>query len=278
MFLAVGAAWGVERPVDRQFWQDVAASNAVTWSAILSLDVEYQATVRAVENGRVLFERTSTGHRWIRLPDRQRLVLRDLDGRGRLVDRLIRDGRQYRLEHPVTLDLTTQPLRLCDDRPVHATILAPPPELMDELIPQNLERLYFLQAAPRMTLAELLAGRESQWATVSSSDEGELATVRVDLRPRDDATGAESFVVLTVDLGKGCLIQKAEMVEAAAAHSTVDGSPVPIRTIWEVHAWAQPDAGVWYPTEVTFGNYGRGGVTNFPVPHAGALSARCRWN
>lgn len=256
LFFAARASCGEDRRVDLQFWRDVAESNAASWSSIFSVDIEYQTSVRAVENGRVLFERAASGHRWIKQADRQRLLLRDLDGRGRMVDRLIRGDRQYRLEYPLSLDLSEQPLRLCDDRPVNAAILPAPPGLIDELVPQNLERLYFIHTAPPMTLRELLAGRVPQMATSDSEVQNERLTFRIDLSDGEDADGG-SFVVLTVDAGKGFLIQKAEIVEAAAAHSAVDGAPIPIRTVWEVHEWAQPDEGVWYPREVTFVNHGR---------------------
>jgi hypothetical protein len=259
-FLSLRVPVGADQQVELPFWRDVAESNAAAWSAILSIDVEYETTVRVVEKGQVLSERTSSGHRWVRSPNRQRLLLLDLDGQGRVVDRLITTDREYRLEYPVTLSLTDQPLQLCDDRPVRATILTPPPGLIEDLVPQNLELLYFIKAAPRMTRRELLVGREPQRLTPPPAADNNLLTFRVDLMTGDAASDTGSYALLTVDARKGFLIQKAEIVEAAAAHSARDGTPVPIRTTWEVHEWAHPEAGLWYPTQVTFANHGRADV------------------
>lgn len=94
---------------------EVGAANDAAWESIAFIDMEYVVSTRLVEQGRVVVERESGLNRWVRTPTHERLLLRDLDGKGLAVDRLVGESVIRLLQYPVDMDFTADPIRPCDD-------------------------------------------------------------------------------------------------------------------------------------------------------------------
>ncbi|MFG0295030.1 MAG: hypothetical protein ACF8PG_03910, partial [Maioricimonas sp. JB045] len=236
---------------------EVGAANDAAWESIAFIDMEYVVSTRLVEQGRVVVERESGLNRWVRTPTHERLLLRDLDGKGLAVDRLVGESVIRLLQYPVDMDFTADPIRPCDDRPVKATISPASPGVLDELVPQNMELLHFTRSAPRMRLSELLrTWKVGEISRTTGPDDDKRLAMTAELRP-GGGEGAYSVVKLTVNSSKGYLVERAEMVEADAARAIDSEEGAAIKTVWEVLEWAEVEPGVWYPVRVSFSNLGR---------------------
>gem|GEM_PF-6812987 len=202
---------------------EVGAANDAAWESIAFIDMEYVVSTRLVEQGRVVVERESGSNRWVRTPTHERLLLRDLDGKGLAVDRLVGEKVIRLLQYPVDMDFTADPIRPCDDRPVKATISPASPGVLDELVPQNMELLHFTRSAPRMRLSELLrTWKVGEISRTTGPDDDKRLAMTAELRP-GGGEGAYSVVKLTVNSSKGYLVERAEMVEADAARAIDSG-------------------------------------------------------
>lgn len=242
--------------------EEIGEANDAAWDSLAILDVTYIVRTKSVKDGKPVLQRVSEESRWIRTPTHQRLLLRNMDGKQQIVDRLVGGNHIKTLQYPTDIDLVAAPLRPCDSRPIRARIDVWVPGSLDELCPQNMEYLYFTRSSPRVRLSQLL----SEWKVDSiesaqgNPKDDRMVVVKV-AYPASDSKFAGSYATLTVNCNKMWLVEKAEIIEQNAARSTEDSSPVAVRTKWEVLEWAEIDAGVWYPSRVSFSNTGQADMT-----------------
>lgn len=67
---------------------------------------------------------------------------------------------------------------------------------------------------------------------------------------------AGSYVDLELNVQKGFLIEKAEIVEYGIARAADGGAAPPVRTSWQVLEWHDSETGLSYPSHVRYCNHG----------------------
>jgi len=267
-------AEGTQAPGLVRSVSEVARANVANWSSIYGIDVQYDVHVQHVENGQLIVDRTSTGHRWQRGLNAERLVLRNVDGRERVADRLVRDGIQRELSYPTSIDIGDEPLRPCDDRPINATISPAAPGLLNEMALPTLEAIRFIKVAPAMRVDELLTSWDAHITSVTSDGKGGDTTYHISATyPSGQvARYAGSVVNLSINAQKGFLVEKAEILEVGAAYAVDSDDVVSVRVTWEILRWAEPRPGVWFPLEVLYRIHG-----NSDAPESNSEFSG-RWN
>jgi len=228
-----------------------------TWDSLYSLEVEYDINAKLVANGIKQMEQHSSGNIWRTQGDTFRLMLNNIDGKGKVVDRFVDGKVEKMLVYSCGIDFTASPLRKCDDRPVRGYIGPVKLTVNQDIIPQNLRYIYMASVGFGMTLKELVDRWDIEVIKDGSiSDKNKRLVLKATIPALHNERHHGTNVTLRINKEKGCLIEGATIVEYGVARKANSEEFVPVQTSWKVIDWAQLPDGTYYPSHVSFRNHG----------------------
>ncbi|WP_437192643.1 hypothetical protein [Planctomicrobium sp. SH527] len=235
--------------------EEVIRRHESTWNTLSSIDMTYDVNSKLIENGVKQWEQRSSGNIWRTQDDSFRLLLSNISGDGKVIDRFVSHGVEKRLVYPFGLDFTAVPLSECDSRPVRGFI--GPAKGTASQVPQNLKSIYLASADAGVTLRDIV----DHWTIEVIKDEitsgdGERLTLRATIPESSPQRHHGTNITLTINKDKGYLIESAIAIEHGVARKANSEDYVPVNATWKVAAWTELPNETFYPSHVSFRNHG----------------------
>lgn len=234
---------------------EIAAANERSLSQIENLQLKYRVQSEFREkNGtsRPMAKPQENFYAYSRTSRQKRLRINPAPGQQRVVDRYLANGLMREQSYDLAFDAELESLLPYDQKSYRAEISPAKPGLMEELVPQTLEKIPVMVVAQSLTLSELV----QQWDCKLTKDDGVAVQIRADLPTRSAGKHAGSCLLVTVRRDKGYMIESLRIVVTGAGTNVETGKPATMLATFKVLKWQELAEGLWYPQQVRFGNHG----------------------
>lgn len=259
-FVCVSGAIGRFAAAQDLSLSEIVQANEATWGAIFAADVIYNADARHVEKGALISHRSTTGHRWSFVRDRERIRLHDFDNSGRFEDRYTDKEFAKTLLCSETLDVGQLKLTPCDTKGIRAFIEPSLPSVFEKKSPELLRRIGLL-GDDLLSLRELAEKwRVTQPVRIDEGDHRQLKlrATYPSSTPTNQWTG--SYLDVFVNIDKGFLVERVDAFDTGLARSDETNGSVVVQYIKQVLKFRDCGNGVFFPEVVECRNLGPVGV------------------